>query len=148
MPDSSIDADEILYRRIPPGTDWFDAADPHKQYKARAFLLQVFNSAEPAVIPWQVAAEFLGASPLGALGVISRSDVRGRFDEFLNVWTLGYPTASVLQRSFLLQDRFSLSHWDSLLVAACQEAGVTHLYSEDMQHGADYDGVKVVNPFF
>jgi predicted nucleic acid-binding protein len=40
-----------------------------------------------------------------------------------------------------------LSHWDSLLVAACQETGVTRLYSEDMQHGADYDGVKIVNPF-
>jgi len=35
----------------------------------------------------------------------------------------------------------------SLLVAACQEAGVARLYSEDMQDGADYDGVKVVNPF-
>lgn len=34
-----------------------------------------------------------------------------------------------------------------MLLAACKEAGVTRLYSEDMQHGADYDGVTIVNPF-
>ena len=39
------------------------------------------------------------------------------------------------------------SIWDSLLIAACQEASVTRLYTEDMQHGADYDGVNIVNPF-
>jgi predicted nucleic acid-binding protein len=46
-----------------------------------------------------------------------------------------------------LHGRYSLSHWDSLLVAGCGDAGVTSLYSEDMQHGADYDGVKIINPF-
>lgn len=46
-----------------------------------------------------------------------------------------------------LYERFSLSHWDSLLLAACADAGVTRLYSEDMQHGADIDGVKIINPF-
>ncbi len=34
-----------------------------------------------------------------------------------------------------------------MLVAACIEAGVTTLYSEDMADGADYDGVRIVNPF-
>lgn len=46
-----------------------------------------------------------------------------------------------------LYARFQLSHWDSLLLAACLEAGVDTLYSEDMQHGHDYDGVTVINPF-
>ena len=41
----------------------------------------------------------------------------------------------------------SLSHWDSLLLAACLEAGVETLYSEDLQDGANYDSVRVVNPF-
>lgn len=49
--------------------------------------------------------------------------------------------------SFHLHVRFSLSHWDSLLLAACKEAGVTTLFSEDMDSGTDYDGLTVVNPF-
>lgn len=31
--------------------------------------------------------------------------------------------------------------------AACKEAGVTTLYSEDMDSGTDYDGLVIVNPF-
>jgi predicted nucleic acid-binding protein len=34
-----------------------------------------------------------------------------------------------------------------LLLAACADAGVTRLDSEDMPHGADIDGVKIINPF-
>ena len=34
-----------------------------------------------------------------------------------------------------------------MLLAACKEAGVTTLYSEDMDAATDYDGLSVVNPF-
>ena len=34
-----------------------------------------------------------------------------------------------------------------MLLAACQKAGVTTLYSEDMADGMNYDGVAIVNPF-
>ena len=53
----------------------------------------------------------------------------------------------VFDHALELYERFSLSHWDSLLLAACADAGVTRLYSEDMQHGTDIDGVKIINPF-
>ena len=48
--------------------------------------------------------------------------------------------------SFDLTARYSLSHWDSLLVAACIEAGIDTLYSEDMGDGAVYDSLTVINP--
>ena len=34
-----------------------------------------------------------------------------------------------------------------MLLAACKEAGVTTLFSEDMDPGTDYDGLTIVNPF-
>jgi len=34
-----------------------------------------------------------------------------------------------------------------MLFAACVEAGVDTLYSEDMDDGAAYDSVEIVNPF-
>ena len=46
-----------------------------------------------------------------------------------------------------LSRRYCLSHWDSMLLAACLEAGVTTLHSEDLSHGQRYDSVLVVNPF-
>jgi len=53
----------------------------------------------------------------------------------------------VFEISFVLRSRFSLSHWDSMLLAACEVSGVSTLYSEDMAAAMDYDGVTIVNPF-
>lgn len=46
-----------------------------------------------------------------------------------------------------LQERHRLSWYDALIVAAAQQARCTVLYSEDLQHGAEYNGLRVVDPF-
>lgn len=43
--------------------------------------------------------------------------------------------------------RWKLSYWDAAIVEAAREAGCTTLLSEDFQDGADFAGVRVVNPF-
>ena len=40
-----------------------------------------------------------------------------------------------------------IAFWDALIVHAARSAGVGVLYSEDIQPGAVFGGVKVVNPF-
>jgi predicted nucleic acid-binding protein len=44
-------------------------------------------------------------------------------------------------------ERYQLSVYDSMIVAAALLAGCTTLYSEDMHHGLVIDGLKIVNPF-
>lgn len=46
-----------------------------------------------------------------------------------------------------LRRRFQISHWDSTIVAAALALGCHTLYSEDLQHGSTYDGLRVTNPF-
>ena len=43
--------------------------------------------------------------------------------------------------------QYQLSFWDALIVAAANWAEVPILYSEDLNHGQLYGGVRVVNPF-
>ncbi len=43
-------------------------------------------------------------------------------------------------------NRFSLSHWDSMIVAACLEANIQTLYTEDFGY-LSIDGLGIVNPF-
>ncbi|MCU1264322.1 MAG: PilT protein-like [Acidobacteria bacterium] len=43
--------------------------------------------------------------------------------------------------------RYRLSYWDAAIIAAARRLGCDVLYSEDLSHGQDYDGVQVVNPF-
>lgn len=56
------------------------------------------------------------------------------------------------EAQFLLASRlrglYSLSYWDSLIVAAALDANCATLYSEDMQHGQIIDGkMTILNPF-
>lgn len=53
------------------------------------------------------------------------------------------PRVGVFSHSLERYEHFSLSHWDGLLLAACADARVTRLDSEDMQH----DGAKTINTF-
>ena len=63
------------------------------------------------------------------------------------MFALQIPAPSIFSVSFDLHSRYSLSHWDSMLLGACKEAGVNLLYTEDLSDGADYDGIRIVNPF-
>ena len=56
-------------------------------------------------------------------------------------------TYALILNAWSLRQRFQISHWDATIVAAAQALGCTTLYSEDLNHGQDYDGVRVLNPF-
>jgi len=55
--------------------------------------------------------------------------------------------AVTLDHSWKIQDRYKLSFWDALIVAAARQALCGYLLTEDLQAGQDLDGVVVVNPF-
>jgi predicted nucleic acid-binding protein len=43
--------------------------------------------------------------------------------------------------------QFNISFWDAAIIEAARMLGCTEVLSEDLNHGQDYDGVTVVNPF-
>lgn len=56
-------------------------------------------------------------------------------------------TVDTYLSALVIHARFQLSHWDSLIVASAHAGGCEIIYSEDLNHGQDYDGSRVVNPF-
>lgn len=54
---------------------------------------------------------------------------------------------SLLLAGTTLYNEYSLSFWDSMIVAAAIEAEAGILYSEDLNQGQVFHGVKVVDPF-
>jgi predicted nucleic acid-binding protein len=57
-------------------------------------------------------------------------------------------TESGLLIASQLRQRYSLSFWDSTIVATALKADVSVLYSEDMQHGLTIEGrLQIRNPF-
>ncbi len=54
---------------------------------------------------------------------------------------------NIYKRVSGLLRKYSVSFWDSLIIAAALESGCTTLYSEDMQNGLKIDCLTIVNPF-
>jgi predicted nucleic acid-binding protein len=125
-----------------------DAGEPAKQAKALELLDRLMQNRDETVIVWQVAGEFLAQlRKWQSQGRLMPAEVEAAFHRARAMFSVRTPTEALFPISFDLHSRFSLSHWDAMLLAACKEAGVTTLYSEDMAAGTSYDGVTIVNPF-
>lgn len=117
-----------------------DHAEPAKQHRARIVLSR---RPHPSTSP-QVLRELyvVARSKLGLDAADATAAVRAL-----------RPTVAVVEDADLVllavtgSQRWQLSLWDALIVEAARRAGATTLLSEDLQHGMDFDGVVVENPF-
>ncbi len=74
-------------------------------------------------------------------------DAWNRLSEFLDVLHLILPTAGVLERARTLHISRKVAFWDALILAACLEAGVEILYSEDIPGLETLETLRVASPF-
>lgn len=65
----------------------------------------------------------------------------------LSLWPVVENTLPLLHTALEVKERWQTSLWDALIIAAAREAGATTLISEDLNHGQDYGGVRIQNPF-
>ena len=56
-------------------------------------------------------------------------------------------TVELFSRATEIKQKFGLSYWDAAILAAARMLGCEAVYSEDMSHQEDYDGLRVINPF-
>lgn len=62
-------------------------------------------------------------------------------------WDVVVNTGESIIQAFDIESRYRISFWDALVVQAANSAGAKILYSEDLNHEQNYDGVQVINPF-
>jgi predicted nucleic acid-binding protein len=134
---NAVDTNVLLYAQ--------DPRDKHKQAKAQLLLANLVDG----VLLWQVACEYLAAArKLMGLG-FSYSEALANVQDLRVIWKEATPAWPTHERAVQLIKQYSLSFWDALLLAACAEAGVTCLYSEDLGSMSykQIEGVELVNPF-
>ncbi len=73
--------------------------------------------------------------------------VSARVNKYLALGDCLPTNHSVLSEAFQLAADHGLQTYDAIILAAAAQAGCEVLYSEDMQHGFEWNGVLVVNPF-
>jgi predicted nucleic acid-binding protein len=91
-------------------------------------LAQLHPAAEPTILLWQVLGEL--AQQLRRWrdkGKLTPAEFAQHLQAFRHVFPLVLPREEVFERAMNLAERFSLSHWDSMILGACQSAGATRL---------------------
>jgi predicted nucleic acid-binding protein len=58
-----------------------------------------------------------------------------------------FPTIELYRKALDIQERWKLSYYDSLIVAAALSARGSTLYSEDLQHGMIIKDLIIEKPF-
>ncbi|MFH1983553.1 MAG: PIN domain-containing protein [Pseudomonadota bacterium] len=122
--------------------------DTHNGAKQRVAenILRMSIENENAVISVQVLGEFFNVitrkisspmAPVEALEII-------RTLEILPVQEID---RAMVTRAIDTYQRYSISYWDSLIVAAAERSQCARILSEDLNDGQQYYGITVQNPF-
>lgn len=132
-----VDTNVLVYAR--------DASEPEKQPQAAAWIDHLWRT-RTARLSFQVLQEYYAATTRklkpGLTPEQARADVRD-----LLAWRPVSAGTDLLEAGWSVEDRFGLSCWDALIVAAARIAGCEYLLTEDLQHGAELEGLQVVSPF-
>src|SRR5207248_2675155 len=125
-----------------------DRSDPVKQAKAQGLLRQLVTSSPPTFLLWQVLGEFVQRLRRWKdQGQMTDWEFKHNISDFRTLLPLLLPTADVVDHALDVADRYSLSHWDSMILGACKAANITTLYTEDMGAPRTIDQIQLVNPF-
>jgi predicted nucleic acid-binding protein len=120
-------------------------AEVDKVRIARA-LVENLSRTRELILSAQVLSEFISAAlrkgqPGLGLAQISERVLQLSTENVLPI------DSSLVQRALQRVEQSRISYWDALIVEAAIRSGAGVLYTEDMQHGAQYGGVELRNPF-
>lgn len=118
-----------------------DGTDPAKQERASELIDQCFPD---VAISTQVLMELYS--------VVVRKYGGDHARTTMLIENHGFPEVVAVDETLVVQalevsNRFQISHWDGLILAAAERARCQVVYSEDLNHGQVYGTVRVVNPF-
>ena len=118
------------------------SADPRHEL-ARQLLRTLWQQPGRAAVSVQVLQE-LHVNLVRKAG-LSPQQSASHVSDYL-AWQVVDNDRALLRSAFDVQQRWQLSFWDSLIVAAAQRCGASQLWTEDLQATQQFEAVRVVNP--
>ncbi len=133
--DAFIDTNVLLYAVS-------TAAEERRERRVARRLLEVDN--------WGLSVQVLQEFYVNATGKLAQTLPEGEAMRFL-AHLMRRPVVNLTPELFLrgveLKERYRISYWDGAIVAAALTLGCHTLYTQDLNHGQDYDGLRAVDPF-
>jgi len=130
-----VDTNVLIY-----AVDTFDAK---KHAMARVWRDELWKSRRGR-ISFQVLHEFF--AKVTQKWPAAREDARAEVRDLLR-WKPVVLDEIILERGWKIQDRYRISFWDALIVAAARQASCGYLLTEDLRAGQEMEGLMIVNPF-
>ncbi len=132
-----VDTNVLVYRH--------DAADAAKQARAEDWITCIVDR-HAGRLSFQVLQELYATLTRKLQPNLERQEARDIVG-LLASWNPLAVDLPLVRRAWDLQDRYSLSWWDALIVAAAQNSASRVLLTEDLQHGQMFGTVRVIDPF-
>ena len=132
-----VDTNVLVYSR--------DTSEPDKQPRAHEWLTALWRH-RCGRTSIQVLNEYYVTVTRKLKPGLSEEEAWKDIND-LWAWQPATLDAHLMRRAHTANQRFSLSWWDALIVAAAQTSGCAYLLTEDLQDGQDLDGTHIVNPF-
>ena len=137
MPAEFVDTNILVYA--------YDRTAGIKFDRARALMESLWDRGD-GLLSTQVLQEFYVAVTAKIPRPLGHREAREIVSD-LGTWTVAVVEVSDIQKASELSERYRISFWDGLILAAARKKGAKILWSEDFSHGRDYAGVRVRNPF-
>jgi len=130
-----IDTNIIVYAN--------DKRDPEKQKKAIKIITRLMKSQNGA-ISTQVMQEYAYT----AVKILRQNhQVVMRQLKLLESFDVIRQSPEMIRRALEIMVTYGMGFWDSCIISNAEGANCSVVYSEDLNPGQYYSGIKVVNPF-
>jgi len=123
----------------------YDKHERKKQVRAQSILKGAIQE-ESGCLSAQVLGEFFTVVTRKIKEPLSVKNAHAVI-ELLSILPVQEIDLVLVQQAIRTHERYGISYWDSLIVAAAAASGCGQVHSEDLKDGETYDGVRVVNPF-
>jgi len=124
----------------------FDSGQAAKARRAQKLIGDALTT-NSGVISYQVVQEFLSFALRRAARPMTASDAAQYLERILRPLLSIHSSPSLYAEGLYLYERYQLSWYDSLIVAAAIQGNCDLLYSEDLQDGQRFGKLLVRNPF-
>lgn len=122
----------------------YDAANSAKQQIAQRLLRAAL--AGHSVISTQVLAEFSTVLLHKISPAVGPKDLIILLDALAPIKVIA-PDAELVRRAVEVRAAYGIHFYDGMIVAAADKAGSKRIWSEDLNSGQEYFGIRVENPF-
>jgi predicted nucleic acid-binding protein len=116
-----------------------------KRDQARALVEQLWESRD-GCLSVQVLQEFF-VTVTGKIAKPLNAETAKEIVADYSRWHLHVPAADDVLAAIGIHLRAGISFWDAMIVRSAAEIGCDVLYSEDLNAGQEYAGIRVENPF-